>query len=83
MLPSQSMQAGQSRPQTPSTRAYSELSQSSCAAPRPICWAWTLTRAAAGRQPIVTGTSVLGLKFKDGVMLAADCLGASLHPPPS
>lgn len=27
-------------------------------------------------QPIVTGTSVLGLKYKDGVMLAADTLGA-------
>ena len=27
------------------------------------------------RQPIVTGTSVLGLKYKDGVMLAADNLG--------
>jgi 20S proteasome alpha/beta subunit len=27
------------------------------------------------RQPIVTGTSVLGIKFKDGVMMAADNLG--------
>ena len=27
------------------------------------------------RQPIVTGTSVIGLKYKDGVMLAADNLG--------
>ena len=27
------------------------------------------------RQPLVTGTSVLGLKYKDGVMLAADNLG--------
>ena len=26
------------------------------------------------RQPIVTGTSVLGIKYKDGVMLAADTL---------
>ena len=26
---------------------------------------------------MVTGTSVLGLKYKDGVMLAADNLGAS------
>ena len=25
--------------------------------------------------PIVTGTSVLAIKFNDGVMLAADCLG--------
>lgn len=28
------------------------------------------------RQPIVTGTSVLGLKYKDGIMIAADNLGA-------
>lgn len=28
------------------------------------------------RQPIVTGTSVLALKYKDGVMMAADNLGA-------
>lgn len=27
------------------------------------------------QQPIVTGTSVLGIQFKDGVMLAADTLG--------
>lgn len=30
------------------------------------------------RQPIVTGTSVLGIIYKDGVMLAADCLGTYL-----
>jgi 20S proteasome subunit beta 7 len=30
------------------------------------------------QQPIVTGTSVLGIKFKDGVMLAADTLGNRL-----
>ena len=29
------------------------------------------------QQPIVTGTAVLGLKYKDGVMLAADTLGQS------
>ena len=29
------------------------------------------------RSPIVTGTSVLGLKYKDGVMLIADNLGKS------
>ena len=29
------------------------------------------------RQPIVTGTSVLGVKYQDGVMLAADNLGKS------
>lgn len=28
------------------------------------------------QSPIVTGTSVLGLKFKDGVILAADNLGS-------
>jgi 20S proteasome subunit beta 7 len=27
------------------------------------------------QQPVVTGTSVLGLKFKDGVVIAADNLG--------
>jgi hypothetical protein len=27
------------------------------------------------RAPVVTGTSVLALKYKDGVMLAADNLG--------
>lgn len=27
------------------------------------------------RQPTVTGTSVLAIKYKDGVMMAADCLG--------
>ena len=27
------------------------------------------------RQPIVTGTSVLAIKFKDGVILSADNLG--------
>ena len=27
------------------------------------------------QQPIVTGTSVLGVKFKDGVVIAADNLG--------
>ncbi|KAL9937789.1 hypothetical protein V8E36_003334 [Tilletia maclaganii] len=28
------------------------------------------------QQPVVTGTSVLGIKYKDGVMLAADTLGS-------
>lgn len=27
------------------------------------------------QQPIVTGTSVIGIKFKDGVVIAADNLG--------
>jgi hypothetical protein len=29
------------------------------------------------RQPIVTGTSVLAIKYKDGIMMAADNLGLS------
>lgn len=29
------------------------------------------------QQPIVTGTSVIAVKFKDGVVMAADNLGAS------
>ena len=28
------------------------------------------------KRPIVTGTSVLGIQYKDGVMLAADTLGS-------
>jgi len=28
------------------------------------------------QDPIVTGTSVLGIKYKDGIMLAADCLAS-------
>lgn len=28
------------------------------------------------QQPMVTGTSVVALKFKDGVIIAADNLGA-------
>ena len=28
------------------------------------------------QYPYVTGTSVLGIKYKDGVMIAADMLGA-------
>jgi 20S proteasome alpha/beta subunit len=27
------------------------------------------------RQPIVTGTSVLAIQYKDGIMMAADNLG--------
>lgn len=34
------------------------------------------------QSPVVTGTSVVGLKFKDGVVIAADNLGA-LAPPTS
>jgi len=32
------------------------------------------------RTPYVTGTTVLGCKYKDGVMIACDTLGASGHP---
>lgn len=32
------------------------------------------------RDPIVTGTSILGIKFKDGVMLAGDTLGMQSQP---
>lgn len=32
----------------------------------------------ATQQPIVTGTSVVAIKFKDGVVMAADNLGVSL-----
>jgi len=28
------------------------------------------------RNPVVTGTSVLALKYKDGIMMAADCLAS-------
>lgn len=31
------------------------------------------------QSPVVTGTSVLGLKFKDGVIIAADNLGSFSH----
>jgi 20S proteasome alpha/beta subunit len=33
---------------------------------------------SALRQPIVTGTSVLAIKYKDGIMMAADNLGSLL-----
>ena len=28
------------------------------------------------RQPIVTGTSILGIRYKDGIMMAADTLAS-------
>ena len=31
------------------------------------------------QSPVVTGTSVLAIKFKDGVVIAADNLGSSFH----
>ncbi len=36
----------------------------------------------SSRQPIVTGTSVLAIKFKDGIMMAADNLGIYSYCPP-
>ena len=33
---------------------------------------------AASRYPYVTGTSVLGITYKDGVLLASDTLGGSV-----
>jgi len=36
---------------------------------------WKTHRWTLPRQPIVTGTSVLALKYKDGIMMAADTLG--------
>jgi hypothetical protein len=37
-----------------------------------------LTYVLLIRQPIVTGTSVLAIKYKDGIMMAADNLGTFL-----
>ena len=37
---------------------------------RLICLHFTFSR-----QPIVTGTSVIAIKYADGVMMATDCLG--------
>ena len=37
----------------------------------------------ATQSPIVTGTSVIALKFKDGVVMAADNLGSSFPPNPT
>ena len=31
------------------------------------------------RTPYVTGTTVLGMKYKDGVMIACDTLGTSME----
>lgn len=33
------------------------------------------------RYPYVTGTSVLGITYKDGVLLASDTLGACVRRP--
>ena len=50
------------------------------------CFVWFCTAClcqlahppAAGRYPYVTGTSVLGITYKDGVLLASDTLGGSV-----
>ena len=39
-------------------------------------WCLAALRLTACRSPSVTGSSVLGLKFQGGVILAADTLGA-------
>jgi hypothetical protein len=59
---------GASRAEPVSHTQYVQLEQ-----PRIIEWKLTT------RQPLVTGTSVLGIKYKDGVMLAADNLGELPH----
>jgi len=43
----------------------------------PECFACSCVYNVANefRQPIVTGTSVLAIKYKDGIMMAADNLG--------
>ena len=33
----------------------------------------------ATQSPVVTGTSVIAIKFKDGVVMAADNLGRFIH----
>ena len=38
-------------------------------------WHLSVGCSALRRDPYVTGTSVLGIVYKDGVMLAADTLG--------
>ena len=39
------------------------------------CFCFPFTQINMNRQPIVTGTSVIGITYKGGVMLAADTLG--------
>ena len=41
-------------------------------------WHLSIGCSALRRDPYVTGTSVLGIVYKDGVMLAADTLGEVL-----
>jgi hypothetical protein len=55
---------GASRAEPVSHTQYVQLPRLDCL--------WT---KLTSRQPLVTGTSVLGIKYKDGVMLAADNLG--------
>ena len=44
-----------------------------------LSWIEILNLELLFRQPIMTGTSVLAIKYKDGIMMAADTLG-SQHP---
>ncbi|KAJ1650873.1 Proteasome subunit beta type-7 [Dispira simplex] len=44
-------------------------------APR-MCQANQVTPITHSDGPVVTGTSVLGIRYKDGVMMAADCLAS-------
>jgi hypothetical protein len=45
-------------------------------APRQQCSSAPREPSTRTQNPIVTGTGVLGIKYRDGVMLAADTLGA-------
>ena len=36
----------------------------------------TLTHSIICRSPITTGTSVIGIQFKDGIVISADILGS-------
>lgn len=39
-------------------------------------WRFSNFRSVVYRSPITTGTSVIGIQFKDGVIIAADVLGS-------
>ena len=39
-----------------------------------VCWTTAIAGVKRTLRPIVTGTSVLGIKYADGVMIAADTL---------
>lgn len=46
-------------------------------------WHLSIGCSALRRDPYVTGTSVLGIVYKDGVMLAADTLGEGVWREPN